>query len=76
MLEITELQKGRETTFEERATWGTCPTCKAGPGEWCYADAGIQLGTPAGGGRMKDGDGAHLGRLQNAPRRIKLVSCG
>jgi hypothetical protein len=25
---------------------------------------------------MKDGDGAHLGRLQNAPRRIKLVSCG
>jgi hypothetical protein len=74
MHEITALQNGREATFEERATWGTCPICQAQPGEWCHADSGLQLGSPAGGGRMQDGDGAHLARLQNAPARIKLIS--
>lgn len=74
MSETTE--QGREATFTERATWGTCPVCEAGPGEWCHAEIGIQLGTPLRGGRLKVGDGAHLARLQNAPLRVRLVPCG
>lgn len=74
MKEITELQKGRETTYEEVATWGTCPICNAGPGEWCHAEIGIQLGSSVCGGKMKTGSGAHLARLQKAPNRIRLVA--
>ena len=71
MPEITALQNAREATFEERATWGTCPVCKAAPGEWCDSAVGIPLGiSPSGTLR----EGAHLGRLANAPTRIKLVA--
>jgi len=66
----------RETTFEERATWGACPVCAAQHGEWCHAEVGAQLGVRAGGGRMNTGDGAHLARLRNAPMRVKLVAAG
>lgn len=68
-----ELQEGRETTIEERQVWGTCPVCKAGPGEWCHAEVGVQLGIRADGQRMQTGDGAHLARLRTAPMRVKVV---
>ena len=70
---LAQLQTGRPTTYDERATWGTCPVCQAAPGEWCHAEVGLQLGTPAGGGKMQTGSGAHLARLQPAPDHIKLV---
>lgn len=69
----------RETTFEERARWGKCPTCQAPHGTWCYADVGLQVGSKINGARMVDGEGAHVSRLKAAPvlvdnrtRRLKL----
>lgn len=64
----------RELTNDERFRWGECPVCHAADGEHCYADVGVQLGVKANGERMKDGDGAHLARLQNAPFRVKEVA--
>lgn len=69
-----EDQAGRETTFWERATWGTCPACGAGPGQHCHAEIGFALGHRVDGQRAQTGDGAHLGRLQNAPRRVQLTA--
>ena len=63
----------REATYQERATWGDCPVCHAGHGEWCRA-TGIPLGTNINGVAPVQGDGAHLGRLQNAPTRVRLVA--
>lgn len=63
----------RETTFEERATWGECPVCNAPDGQWCSSAIGIQLGQSVSGNRLKDGDGVHLARLQRAPMRVQLV---
>ena len=62
-----------ELTYEQRATWGECPTCKAQSGEWCHAEIGMQLGVKVDGSRMKTGEGSHLSRLQSAPIRAKLV---
>lgn len=71
----TNHDEPRELTYEERATWGTCKVCGAGPGEWCHASVGIQLGQRLDGRPMATGEGAHLGRLQDAPLRVKLVAC-
>lgn len=65
----------RETTYEERAVWGVCPVCSAPAGEWCYPEVGIQLGVRVGGGKPKQGEGAHLSRLQKAPRIVRVVAC-
>ena len=66
---------GRETSYEERATWGTCPICEAEQGEWCRAEAGVHIGVRVDGRRMQTGEGAHLARLRNAPMRVRLVPC-
>ena len=63
----------RELSFDDRARWGECPVCHAPHGTFCYADVGIQLGQRVDGRPMKDGEGAHLGRLQNAPHRVREV---
>ena len=65
----------RDLTTDERFKWGECPACGAPDGEYCYADVGFQLGVKVGGGRMQDGEGAHMARLNNAPFRVKEVSC-
>lgn len=62
-----------EMTYEERATFGECPVCKAPHGEWCHPEVGIQLGHRVGGGPSRQGEGAHLGRLQAAPM-VRVVS--
>lgn len=64
----------KELTFDERAVWGECPVCHAPDLTPCFADVGVQLGTHPDGSRMKDGEGAHLGRLQAAPKRTKVVA--
>ena len=64
----------RDTTIEERMTWGECPQCHAKHGEPCNADVGIQLGVKVGGGRMKTGEGVHIQRLCYAPKRVLLVA--
>jgi len=61
----------RDTTYEERATWGECPICHAKHGEPCDPGVGFPLGMTLSG--RPPTDGAHLGRLNNAPRRVKLV---
>ena len=66
----------RDLTPEERLVWGDCPVCPAKDGEPCHADVGFQVGVRVDGRRMKDGQGAHLGRLQKAPLRVKEVPCG
>lgn len=63
----------RELSFEDQATWGKCPVCEAPHGTWCHAAAGLQLGVKADGSRMKDGDGVHGVRLQNAPDHVQEV---
>lgn len=63
----------RETTVEERMTWGDCPVCRARHGDWCDADVGAQLGVRVDGRRMQSGEGVHLARIRNAPMRVKLV---
>jgi hypothetical protein len=65
----------RETTYYERAVWGICPICNAPPGEWCYPEAGPVLGVRTDGKQMAQGDGAHLARLQRAPRTVRVVAC-
>ena len=62
----------RESTYEERATWGECPACHAKHGEPCNPDVGIPLGVNING--MPPREGAHLGRLQRAPMRVQLVA--
>ena len=63
----------RELSYEDRATWGECPVCSAPHGEWCHSEIGLQLGVKVGGGRLQTGEGAHLARLQNAPRKVREV---
>ena len=63
----------RETTIDERMKWGECPVCSAKHGESCHAEVGAHLGVKASGGRMNTGEGVHLGRIQNAPKRVQLV---
>lgn len=53
-------------TYEERATFGTCPACGAGPGKWCDGAVGLHMGYALDG--KPPADGVHLGRLQAAPR--------
>lgn len=61
----------RELTFEERAKWGKCPVCAAEQGESCNRKIGIPLGVNVHGEVLEGG--AHLGRLQRAPKRVQLV---
>ena len=55
----------RKLTYEERAVWGECPVCHAKHGEKCDFSVGIPLGVNVNGEHPKDG--AHFGRLMNAP---------
>ena len=63
------MNETREATWKERATWGECPICGAQPGQFCDPHAGF---LPCGYDPPKDG--AHLGRIQNAPLRVRLVA--
>jgi hypothetical protein len=63
----------RELTTAERMVYGECPVCHAPDGEPCFAEVGLQLGRKANGMPMQTGEGAHLGRLQAAPKRIREV---
>jgi len=64
----------REATQQERMTWGDCPVCGATHGNPCRAEFGIPLGTRADGKPPQTGDGVHLVRIQNAPKRVALVA--
>ena len=66
----------RELTQEERFEWGECPVCHAPHGSPCYADVGAQLGVRVDGRRMRDGEGVHMGRLERAPMKVRLVPSG
>ena len=64
-----------ELTFGERATWGECPVCHAEHGEGCMDN--VPLSAPVENG-VRPGlyqFGAHLGRLQRAPMRVRTVVC-
>lgn len=61
----------RELTYEQRATWGECPVCHALHGQPCDSSVGIPLGFTVSGTRPTEG--AHLGRLQRAPMRVREV---
>jgi len=60
----------RETTYAERATWGECPVCNAKHGVPCDGNIGIALGRNVNGEPAPEG--AHLGRLQRAPLRVRV----
>lgn len=62
----------RELTYKERAVWGTCPICGAEPGKSCRVDVGMPILNDRGT-VVREGEGVHLGRIQNAPRRIREV---
>ena len=62
----------REATYEERSIWGTCPACGAKHGEKCDPLIGFSFGVNVGGGWPTEG--AHLGRLQRAPLKVRLVA--
>ena len=70
---MTDPTAPRELTYEERATWGECPVCHAKQGEWCSGAYGIALGRTVYG--VLPEQGAHLGRLQRAPMRVRMVEC-
>lgn len=67
---MTEASPVRDLTFDERRKWGTCPVCKAEHGVACSPDVGLHLGSVVHGTAA---EGVHLGRLQNAPRRVREV---
>lgn len=62
----------RELTFEERSKWGRCPVCGAPDGEPCHPEIGFPLGMTVNG--IRPTDGAHLGRLRDAPMRVREVA--
>lgn len=62
----------RLSTYAERATWGTCPACKAEHGQPCNPDVGFSLGVNINGERPSEG--VHLGRIQRAPMYVELVA--
>jgi len=64
--------KSEELTYDERATWGTCPICNATPGQWCDGEIGLRFG-----GQIPH-HGVHIARLQAAPtkRVISYVQDG
>lgn len=70
---MSDFSRVRELSWDERIRWGECPVCKAPDGKYCHADVGLQLGRRVDGRRMEDGEGAHLGRLQRAPKKVKEV---
>jgi hypothetical protein len=70
---VTNPTAPRELTYQERATWGECPVCHAKHGEWCNGAYGIALGRNVNGELPEQG--AHLGRLQRAPKRVRMVAC-
>lgn len=61
----------RELSFDERSRYGDCPVCSAKHGQACDGNIGIPFGRTASG--LPPTDGAHVGRLNNAPRRIREV---
>ena len=61
----------KELNWDERATWGECPICHAPNGEYCYSEVGIPIGRNANG--QPPERGVHLGRLQKAPTKIKVI---
>lgn len=61
----------RELSYDERATWGECPVCKAKHGEWCNGLVGVSLGRNVNGDIPEHG--VHLGRLQEAPLKVAEV---
>lgn len=66
-------QNGRDLTTDERMTWGTCPVCAAGPGQWCHAEVGLHVGRKVDGSSMATGEGVHLARLRQSPTRVRMV---
>lgn len=70
---MTDHPAPRDLTYDERATWGECPVCHAKPGEWCSGAYGIGLGRTVYGALPNQG--VHLGRLQHAPKRVRMVVC-
>lgn len=64
----------RELTYEERATWGECPVCHVSHGQRCDGNVGIALGRTVNGGLPTDG--VHMGRLRQAPMKVREVPCG
>lgn len=61
----------RALTTDERMLWSTCPVCQAKHGEACSGLIGIPLGGNVRGERPTEG--AHLARLQRAPRAIRVI---
>lgn len=61
----------RELTSAERMKYGDCPVCHAKHGQPCDANIGIPLGMSVNG--QPPLDGAHLGRLQRAPVRVREI---
>lgn len=59
----------RELSYNERAAYGECPVCHAKHGERCNPNIGNPWGLNA------RENGAHLGRLTNAPMRVREVPC-
>lgn len=69
---VAELSKPeRETSLDERCTWGECPSCGAPHGQRCNPDVGLSIGYAVGGGPPRDG--VHVSRIQRAPLRVRVV---
>ena len=60
-----------ELAYEQRATWGECPVCKAPHGKACSRDIGIPMGLNVNG-EIPEGS-CHWGRLTRAPFRVRMV---
>ena len=54
----------KRLSYEERATWATCPICEAIHGEPCAVLAADEDGYY----QSELGPGAHIARLVNAPK--------
>lgn len=65
----------KELTWDERITWGECQVCHAKHGESCRSEIGLHMGCRVCGGKVKTGEGVHLGRLQHAPSFVRMVGC-
>lgn len=65
----SELVRG--LTWAESITWGECPVCHAPHGEKCNPNVGLRIGHC-----QDESQHVHLGRLNAAPKLVRMVPCG
>lgn len=62
----------KKLCWDEKAAWGKCPVCSAPHGNYCFENVlGEWVAQPSKNGTKSKR--VHLGRLEKAPNKVKIV---